>query len=155
MRVVLPEDVVRDIRRHAEATYPEECCGFLVGPNGGSPTGSDRRILRTIVAENRTDGERRRRFEIQPEELRRVERLLDGTGEAVLGFYHSHPDHPAVPSQFDQDHAWPWYTYIVLAVTRGQAADFGAFELDAAERRFAPVPWTTDSGSPDRPVKDR
>ncbi len=144
MKVVFPPTVVRDIRRHGEATYPEECCGFLIGPNGGATPGPERRVRRTIPAENRNESLRSRRFEIPPEELRQVERGLEGTDEAVLGFYHSHPDHPAVPSQFDQDHAWPWYTYVVLAVVGGRSGDFGAFELDPDERRFSPVPWTVE-----------
>lgn len=147
MKVVFPSTVVRDIERHGEATYPEECCGFLIGPSGGTPAAAERRVLRTIPAENQNEGQRGRRFEIRPDELRRVERSLENTDEAVLGFYHSHPDHPAVPSRFDQDHAWPWYTYVVLAVVHGRSGDFGAFELDPDGRSFAAVPWTVESVS--------
>ncbi|MCI4352944.1 MAG: M67 family metallopeptidase [Thermoplasmata archaeon] len=141
MRVVLPERIVEQIRRHGEATYPEECCGFLVARESVSGASEARRILRVMPMENRVEGERDRRFVIPPEELRKVERSLEGTGESVAGFYHSHPDHPAAPSLFDEENAWPWYTYLVLSVDHGRAGELGAFELDADDRRFAPVPW--------------
>ncbi|MGC2288861.1 MAG: M67 family metallopeptidase [Thermoplasmata archaeon] len=143
MRVVVPANLVEEIRRHGEATYPEECCGFLVAKDPSPDAAEHRRIVRVTPMENRMEGARGRRFVIPPEELRRFEISLDGTGEAVVGFYHSHPDHPAVPSLFDQEHAWPWYTYLVLAVAHGRAGDIGAFELDAEDRRFAPVAWAT------------
>lgn len=148
MRVVLPARLVEEIRRHGEGTYPDECCGFLVARDSapGSPEG--RQIVRVAPMENRVEGERSRRFVIPPEELRRFDRSLEGTGESLAGFYHSHPDHPAKPSLFDQENAWPWYTYLVLAVDNGRAGELGAFELDPEERRFAPVPWAVESEEP-------
>lgn len=148
MRVVLTDELVEAIRRHAEATYPEECCGFLVARQPGEDSPVTRRIVRVTPMENRMESARDRRFVIPPEELRRFEQSLEGTDEALVGFYHSHPDHPAVPSLFDQDHAWPWYTYLVLSVDHGRSAELGAFELDAEMRRFAPVPCVVEPGSP-------
>ena len=141
MKIVLPADLVEAIRRHGESTYPEECCGFLVTREISSEGDGRRTIVRAHPMENRMQGERRRRFIIPPEELRRFERSLEGTGDELAGFYHSHPDHPATPSTFDQDHAWPWYTYLVLAVEEGRATDLGAFELDPDDRRFHAVPF--------------
>jgi proteasome lid subunit RPN8/RPN11 len=147
VKILLPKSVVEEIRRHAEAAYPEECCGFLVARETPSDAGDPRRIIRVAPVDNRMEGARTRRFVIPPEELRRFEASLEGTGESLVGFYHSHPDHPAVPSLFDQDHAWPWYTYLVLSVEHGRAAELGAFELTAEERRFAPVPWVVERGT--------
>jgi proteasome lid subunit RPN8/RPN11 len=146
VKVFLPETVVEEIRRHGEATYPDECCGFLVAKGGYTDTEEPRRIVRAAPMENRMEGARSRRFVILPEELRRFEASLEGTDESLVGFYHSHPDHPAVPSLFDQDHAWPWYTYLVLAVDHGRAGELGAFELTPQERRFEPVPWVVERG---------
>lgn len=140
MKILLSPGLLDQIRRHAESTYPEECCGFLVAEES-DPASGIRQILRAAPMENRMEGERRRRFVIPPEELQRFERGLEGTGRAVVGFYHSHPDHPEVPSLYDQDHAWPWYTYLVLAVDHGRAGKLGAFELDPDSRRFAAIPW--------------
>lgn len=148
MKVILPANLVDAIRRHGEATYPEECCGFLVTRENSVETDGQRTIVRVHPMENRMEGERRRRFIILPEELRRFERSLDGTGHALGGFYHSHPDHPASPSAFDQDHAWPWYTYLVLAVEDGRATDLGAFELDPDDRRFHAVPFEIERAGP-------
>jgi proteasome lid subunit RPN8/RPN11 len=146
VKVLLPKVVIEEIRRHGEAAYPEECCGFLVAKESSSPAEGPRRIVRVTPMENQMEGARTRRFVIPPDELRRFEASLDGTGESLVGFYHSHPDHPAVPSLFDQDHAWPWYTYLVLSVEHGRAAELGTFELSAEERRFAPVPWEVERG---------
>ena len=137
--VRLPVALLTEMRAHGRATYPEECCGFLIGTAADSTPSSARAILDVERAGNEFSGERRRRFLIPPEELRSVERRLERTDRAVVGFYHSHPDHPARPSQFDQDHAWPWYTYLVLSVTVSDTPDVGAFELDPDSARFREV----------------
>ena len=145
--VHLPAPLLGEIRAHGRATYPDECCGFLIGASEESGTSSERPILGLERAGNEFEGERRRRFLIRPEELRLLERRLDNTGRAVVGFYHSHPDHPARPSQFDQEHAWPWYTYLVLTVTAEETPAVGAFELDPDSATFREVPLTiTEAG---------
>jgi proteasome lid subunit RPN8/RPN11 len=146
VKVLLPEELAEKIRRHGEATYPEECCGFLVAKESAFADVDERRIVRIAPMENRMEGARGRRFVIPPEELRRFENSLEGTGEVLVGFYHSHPDHPAVPSLYDQEHAWPWYTYLVLTVDGGKSGELGAFELGAEDRRFSPVPWAIERG---------
>ncbi len=137
--VELSGSQVRAIRAHARATYPDECCGFLV-VRAGEPDGAPRRVLAVERARNEFDGERRRRFVIRPEELLEVEGRLAGQERAVGGFYHSHPDHPAVPSEFDREHAWPWYSYLVLGITEKAAGPLGAFELDPDSGVFVPIP---------------
>ena len=148
MRAVrLPGSVLEEIRSHGRAAYPEECCGFLIADSLENE--AERTIVAVERAGNEYDGERRRRFLIRPEELREVEHRLDGSGRLVAGFYHSHPDHPARPSQFDQDHAWPWYTYLVLAVTDRDTPAVGAFELDPDSTTFREVALiVTDAPSP-------
>ena len=137
--VTLPADALEQMRRHALATYPDECCGFLIGSDVRSG-GSARRAIDSVEpAANEVEGERRRRFVIPPSEILAIERRLEGTPRSVVGFYHSHPDHPARPSEFDRDHAWPWYTYVVLSVTKDAVPAAGAFELDEASAEFWPV----------------
>ena len=146
MRAVrLSEPILREIRSHGRSTYPEECCGFLIATSPEDE--AERTIVAVERAGNEFNGERRRRFLIRPEELREVERRLDGTGRAVVGFYHSHPDHPARPSQFDQDHAWPWYSYVVVTVTERDAPAIGAFELDPDSGTFREVALTVTDGT--------
>lgn len=147
--VQVPETLLAEIRRHGRATYPEECCGFLIGRNDPPDSNGPRTIVATERAPNEFEGERRRRFVIRPEDLRSVERGLEGTDRVVAGFYHSHPDHPARPSAFDQTHAWPWYTYVVVSVSATAVPAIAAFELDPNSGVFHKVSLipTPDAGA--------
>jgi len=139
--VELSEDLVRNLRGFAEGAYPEECCGFLLSTDGDGRAAARCRIVDAEPAPNEAEGERRRRFAIAPGELRAAEERAARRGREVRGFYHSHPDHPARPSQIDQDHAWPWYTYVVLSIgLDGIPGEIGAFELDPSRREFRALP---------------
>ena len=109
------------IRRHAEADYPHECCGFLVG------TGTTLHHV-TPAANTRNDSPRNR-FEIDPGELVKVDRQARADGLSMLGFYHSHPDALAVPSNFDREHAWPGYCYVIVSVRSGAAQEMKNYLL--------------------------
>jgi proteasome lid subunit RPN8/RPN11 len=102
-----------EIRRHGEETYPYECCGALVG------TGN--RVTGTVALANTTEEGPRRRFMVRPSDYRIAEQKATELGGELLGFYHSHPDHPARPSQYDLDHAWPTFAYIIVAVAQGKS----------------------------------
>ncbi len=147
--VSISSDFLEAMRRHAVSAYPEECCGFLIGQEEGS----ERTIHRVDPVVNRVGSERERRYVISSGELRSLEAELHGTGFLVVGFYHSHPDHPARPSRFDREHAWPWYTYVVLNVTQRGTGTVGAFELDADSLEFHEVPIALDGQEP-RPVSN-
>ena len=115
--------VEREIRRHGEETYPYECCGALVGIDGQTTA--------TVALPNTTEEGPRRRFMVRPSDYRLAEQRAQELGGELLGFYHSHPDHPARPSQYDLDHAWPTFAYIIVAVEglprqSGEAATAGA-----------------------------
>ncbi len=143
--VRIPATLVQEMQAHARATYPDECCGFLLAHDPPAAAPAPRTIDSVVPAANEYDGERRRRFVIRPGELREMERRATEEGRSVVGFYHSHPDHPARPSTFDQEHAWPWYTYIVVSVTAREVPAWGAFELDPETALFAAVPMETTS----------
>jgi proteasome lid subunit RPN8/RPN11 len=96
------------IRRHGEETYPHECCGALIG-TGGHATA-------TVALPNTTEEGPRRRFMVRPSDYRLAEQRATELGGELLGFYHSHPDHPSRPSEYDLDHAWPTFAYIIVAV---------------------------------------
>lgn len=119
---------------HGERDYPYECCGLLLGSfeNGGSKTVSE--IY--AISNAREEAAKRNRFLIRPEELLRGERYAVKSGLDVLGFYHSHPDHPAVPSQYDLEHAWPVYSYIVVSVDAGVAREVRSWHLEPDRSRF-------------------
>ena len=117
----VPDDVARAIRRHGEETYPHECCGALLG-RGGTVTA-------TVPLPNATEEGPRRRFLVRPSDYREAERRAGELGGELLGFYHSHPDHPARPSQYDLDHAWPTFAYIIVAVANGTANEMTVWFL--------------------------
>jgi proteasome lid subunit RPN8/RPN11 len=123
----------------ARVSYPEECCGALLGTVG---SGEARRVLRAVPIFNGRLDERRRRYLIGPDDVRIVEDAAAQAGLDVLGFYHSHPDHPAVPSGFDQDHAWPWYTYVIVPVQEGRPGRPRAWQLSDDRQDFAEIQWT-------------
>jgi proteasome lid subunit RPN8/RPN11 len=104
----MTEAVDRAIRQHGQETYPHECCGALIGRDG--------HVADVVALPNTTEEGPRRRFLVRPSDYRMAERKATELGGELLGFYHSHPDHPARPSQFDLDHAWPTFAYIIVAV---------------------------------------
>jgi proteasome lid subunit RPN8/RPN11 len=116
--------LVDEIRRQGQAAYPAECCGVLAG----SP-GVVKDVSRLVPMMNRRTDDPHR-YLIEPEDLRRVEAGLRSDGLEVLGCYHSHPDHPAAPSAFDLEHAWPWYSYIIVRVDQGRAAELTSWVLE-------------------------
>lgn len=148
MRTVrIRRELLQRVERAALDDYPEEACGFLFSA-ADAANATARTVASVERAPNVVGGERRRRFIISPEELRSAEARAATHSEVVSGFYHSHPDHPAVPSAFDTEHAWPWYTYLIASVDARGAHAVGAFELDSRERRFLPVAL---EGEDDRP----
>jgi proteasome lid subunit RPN8/RPN11 len=118
----------RAIRRHGEETYPHECCGALVGRDG--------LVQHVVPLPNTTEEGPRRRFLVRPSDYRVAEQRASELGGDLLGFYHSHPDHPARPSQYDLDHAWPTFAYIIVAVTGGTAQDMTVWYLRDDRSRF-------------------
>ena len=109
------------IRRHGEETYPHECCGALVGRGD--------RVIATVALPNTTEEGPRRRFLVRPSDYRLAEGRVSELGGELLGFYHSHPDHPARPSQYDLDHAWPLFAYVIVAVATAVAGDMTVWFL--------------------------
>ena len=127
-----------EIERHAEREYPRECCGLLVGRIVDD--GRTRIIHATYPVANifAEEAERYHRMSIEPLEYARAERRYAAEGLGVVGNYHSHPEHPAVPSQFDLEHLAPWPTmsYVVVSVRGGKAVDLRSWELAADRSRF-------------------
>jgi len=109
------------IRAHGQETYPHECCGALLG--------RDDRVTAIVALPNTTEEGPRRRFLVRPSDYQEAERRASELGAELLGFYHSHPDHPARPSQYDLDHAWPTFAYIIVAVAGATAEGATAGDL--------------------------
>jgi proteasome lid subunit RPN8/RPN11 len=117
----LQAGVAEAIRAHGAETYPNECCGALYGRDGA--------VTATYALPNTTEEGPRRRFLVRPQDYRDAERRATELGAELLGFYHSHPDHPARPSQYDLDHAWPFFSYIIVAVRAGTPEDMTSWRL--------------------------
>ncbi|MEX0741339.1 MAG: M67 family metallopeptidase, partial [Phycisphaeraceae bacterium] len=101
------------IREHGQRIYPHECCGFMLGKE----VEGTRRVEQLQPALNdRGEEERHNRFTISPQAFLAAEKAARNAGLDVIGFYHSHPDAPARPSAYDLDHAWPWYSYVIVAI---------------------------------------
>ncbi|HEX5707174.1 MAG TPA: M67 family metallopeptidase [Pyrinomonadaceae bacterium] len=130
--------LVAEIKSHAEREYPRECCGLLVGRI--EDEGRTRVVAGVHAVENTwgEGGERNRRMLIAPQEYMRAERRFAAEGLGVVGNYHSHPEHAAVPSQFDLENLAPWPTmsYVVVSVVGGRAVDLRSWELQADRSRF-------------------
>jgi cysteine synthase B len=120
--LVLPDDVMASIRQHGAAAYPDECCGAMIGDESGQ-------VIEALALSNTTSDERKRRFLIGPDQYRAAEKRASETGQTLLGFYHSHPNHPAVPSAFDLAHAWPNLRYLILSVRGGRPEEARTWTL--------------------------
>lgn len=132
---IRPRDLDR-IAADAEAAYPAEGCGFLMGRMPASAPEEPREIASVLPAANARETERGRRYLIAPHEVRETEERATAEGLVIVGFFHSHPDHPAVPSEFDREHAWPWYTYLIVPVANGKAGRPRAWRLREDREAF-------------------
>ena len=132
--IQINEDNLNAIRAHGEQDWPYECCGLLIGrfeSDGAKIT------LETYPISNaREESAKRNRFLIEPEELMRGERYAASKQLDVVGFYHSHPQSPAVPSRYDLDHAWPTYSYIIVSVMDRKAGDLFSWEQEPDRSKF-------------------
>ena len=120
------------IRAHAAADYPHECCGFLVGRADGDAV----TVSRTVAAANLRDDSPRNRFEIDPGDLVKTDRIARAEGMGVVGFYHSHPDALARPSEFDREHAWTGYCYVIVSVSAGLPREMRSWRLREDHQAF-------------------
>ena len=127
------KEKLTEIREHGVRDYPYECCGLLIGrfDNDG------KRVTEIYPISNaREESAKRNRFLITPEELMKGERYARSRDLEVVGFYHSHPDSPAVPSKYDLEHAWPTYSYIIVSTAEGQSGDLFSWVQEADRSRF-------------------
>ena len=131
--ISISEDLLKNIREHGVRDYPYECCGLLLGRYERD----GKNVKETYPISNaREESAKRNRFLIQPEELLRGEQYARSHELEVVGFYHSHPDSPARPSQYDLEHAWPTYSYIIVSTSEGHAGDLFSWEQEPDRSKF-------------------
>jgi len=130
----IPNSLLQDIGRQGARAYPNECCGALLGVL--ADTGA-KQVRALLALDNRREGEAARtRFLITGEDMLWAMKQARDQGLDIIGFYHSHPDHPARPSEFDREHAWPGYSYIIVAVAGGEPQEATSWVLADDRRQF-------------------
>jgi proteasome lid subunit RPN8/RPN11 len=132
-KLALTPAQLEQIRREGAAEYPNECCGVMIGRDT-----ADKRVVESLkpLVNSFEAAEQYHRFRLDPLELARAEKEAGENGQLVLGFYHSHPDHPARPSETDRVHAWPFYSYVIVAIEKGVAGDLTSWQLDEKTEQF-------------------
>jgi proteasome lid subunit RPN8/RPN11 len=127
MTLLIEHARLQEMQQHVEGTYPYEGGGLLIGRTDEQ----GRKIVTEIkpFANQRAVEDQHNRILITDEMYRAGEAYADGKGLLLVGFFHSHPDHPARPSEFDREHALPWWSYVIVSVQRGQAAEVLSWQL--------------------------
>ena len=131
--ISISEQLLTEIREHGVRDYPYECCGLLLGRYE-----ADTKVVNETypISNAREESAKRNRFLIEPVELMRGEKYARSKELEVVGFYHSHPDSPARPSQYDLEHAWPTYSYIIVSTSEGDSGDLFSWEQELDRSRF-------------------
>lgn len=129
--LVVAAEQMAEVTKHAVAAYPEECCGILIGLPGEAAV-----VHSLHAAENRRTARPRDRYEVDPREILKLDRAAESEGREILGFYHSHPDHPARPSPTDAKYAWPGYVYLIVGATESGETEVRAWRYDDKLSRF-------------------
>jgi proteasome lid subunit RPN8/RPN11 len=126
MSIHISEQVMTEIQAHGESRYPEEAAGLILGATGGED-----RIARSVLPlENQFESNQRdHRYLIEPRDMLHAEQRAEQLGLEIIGVFHSHPDHPPTPSQFDLEWAVPWYIYLITSVQNGVAKGSKAWKL--------------------------
>ncbi len=132
--ILINEKQIEEIKKHGEETFPYECCGLLIGKFNDD---GEKEVLEIFLIENARETEaQHNRSLITPKDLMRGEKYAHGKGLDVIGNYHSHPDHPAIPSDFDLEHALPVWSYIIVSVMKGVAKGVRSWELENDRSKF-------------------
>jgi proteasome lid subunit RPN8/RPN11 len=134
--VHISEEAADAIRAHGAESYPHECCGGLLGRDGDD----GREVLQVFPLTNRREDSPRNRFSLTPDDVRAAEKAAAELGLELVGWYHSHPDHSARPSEYDREHAWPWYSYVIVSVERGEPRQMTSWRLADDRSRFEQEP---------------
>lgn len=130
----IPEQFLEAIRGHGRESYNDEACGVMFGKYAGD----DKEVQHVRALPNSRDGQRHRRFLITPQDYQRAESEATERGLTLLGFYHSHPDHPAFPSGYDLAHAFPFFSYVIVSVQKGEPTEVRSFVMKEDRSAFDP-----------------
>jgi len=124
--LLLEQKPLQDMYKDALKSFPDECCGFFFGKE----IGQERIVTDILAVNNSKEGDKRRRFEIASRDYLNAERFADENELELLGVYHSHPNHPAVPSEHDRVAAQPYFSYIIISAKENEIADIRSWQLN-------------------------
>ncbi|MGF1731700.1 Mov34/MPN/PAD-1 family protein [Photobacterium kasasachensis] len=148
MAIQISDKIITQVIKHAETSYPHECCGFIIGTasidQSGDIQASGSYYLPCLNEKNEN---RERRFLIDPLAYQDAEDKADSEGLSIISIVHSHPDHPDIPSEFDRVHAWPGLSYIIVSVCNGTASGYRSWRLTDDRERFDQELVRIDNGS--------
>ena len=132
--ITLSKTHLSKLKSHGIDAYPEECCGAMLGHIDYKK--NEKKTVKLIKIENNSDENKHRRFKITPQDYQTLEKQAKDEGLTLLGFYHTHPDHPCKPSQTDLNYAWPFFSYIILSVEKQKPAQIKSFVLEQKGHQF-------------------
>ncbi len=124
-------DKIRKIEDQVKKSYPLECCGLLIGTNA-----SEKKVFEVRPVQNKNFERAHDRYVIERGDFERVDREAVKNGLQIIGVYHSHPDHPAIPSAYDTEHACSWFSYIIVAIESGEKIDIKSWVFDEGKKEF-------------------
>lgn len=133
MRIQVDREILREIAKQAEEGYPHEICGALYGTRDQDGTVVK---AREQIINQREGKKKKRRFSIDPVDYMKAEQEAERRDMELLGFYHSHPDHPAEPSDYDREHAWPNLLYPIVSVQDGEPKEIRWWILEKEQNMF-------------------
>ncbi|MDR2342687.1 MAG: M67 family metallopeptidase [Campylobacteraceae bacterium] len=131
--IILNDILIGQINAHAKADYPYECCGIILGEFKNNVKSAFKLLP---ISNARDEENKHNRFLITDGEFAKAQLYAAKNGYEILGFYHSHPDHPSAPSKYDLDHAWPFYSYVIVSVEKGEAKLLTSWELENDRAKF-------------------
>ncbi len=134
MILFLSQEILKRIHQHGEQAYPEEGAGLLLGETKGN----EQQMSEIVSLTNeREEDARHNRYQLSPQDYLMGEELADRMGLDVLGVFHSHPDHPNQPSEFDRKWAWPNFAYLITSVVQGVAVESRSWRLNEDRANFS------------------
>jgi proteasome lid subunit RPN8/RPN11 len=133
-RLALAASLAEEIRAHGQRAYPHECCGAILGRESGGL----REAASLLPLANRREDSPSNRFSLTAEDVLGAEQAARERNLEVIGWYHSHPNHPARPSEYDREHAWPWYSYVIASIVNGVAVEMTSWRLADDRTAFSP-----------------
>ncbi|WP_109830099.1 M67 family metallopeptidase [Reichenbachiella versicolor] len=132
MQITVSQEIMENMKKHALEDFPNECVGFMIGDY----TENEKTVLEYLRIKNSQEGDKRRRFQVSPSDYIKAEKLALETKRTLLGVHHSHPLHPAIPSEHDLKQALPFFSYIISSVSDTEVSNVTSWSLNDAGTKF-------------------